>query len=89
VFDGILLMWNRRVVEKIEVCVGEYVVACSLRTILLLGFLWGFTVLISLWEELAGLLSSVERPWWRVVVDSKYGRSWDPATLEGPPGVRN
>jgi hypothetical protein len=55
VFDGILLMWNRRVVEKIEVCVGEYVVACSLRTILLLGFLWGFTVLITiLFEDLYG-----------------------------------
>jgi exonuclease III len=30
---GILLMWDRRVKEKIEVCVGEYVVACSFRNI--------------------------------------------------------
>jgi len=30
---GILLMWDRRVVEKIEVCGGEYVVACSFRNV--------------------------------------------------------
>jgi exonuclease III len=28
---GILIMWYRRVVEKIEKCVGWYVVACALR----------------------------------------------------------
>jgi len=32
-FGGILLMWDRSVVEKIEVCVGDYVVACSFRNI--------------------------------------------------------
>jgi len=26
-------MWDRRVVEKIEVCGGEYVVACSFRNV--------------------------------------------------------
>jgi hypothetical protein len=28
---GILLMWDRRVVEKVEECIGRYSVACSLR----------------------------------------------------------
>jgi uncharacterized protein YaeQ len=27
---GVLLMWDRRVVEKVEDCVGRYTVACSL-----------------------------------------------------------
>lgn len=31
--DGILLMRDRRVVAKIEVRVGEYVVACSFRNV--------------------------------------------------------
>lgn len=26
---GILVIWDGRVVEKIEECVGEYIVACS------------------------------------------------------------
>lgn len=30
---GILHMWDRRVMEKIEVCVGEYVVAFPFRNI--------------------------------------------------------
>jgi len=30
VSGGILLMWDRRVVEKVEECVGRYKVACSL-----------------------------------------------------------
>jgi exonuclease III len=28
-FGGILLMWDKRLVEKIEVYVGEFVLACS------------------------------------------------------------
>jgi hypothetical protein len=31
--NGILLIWDRRVVEMIEECVGEYIVSCSLRNI--------------------------------------------------------
>jgi len=31
--SGILLMWDMRVVEKIEVHVGEFVVACSFRSV--------------------------------------------------------
>jgi hypothetical protein len=30
--NGILLMWDRRVVEKIEVYVREYVAACSFKS---------------------------------------------------------
>lgn len=30
---GILLMWDRRVVKKIEKCVWEFVVACSFRNV--------------------------------------------------------
>jgi hypothetical protein len=29
----VLLMWDRKVVEKIEVYVGEFVVACSFRNV--------------------------------------------------------
>jgi len=38
---GILLMWDRRVVEKVEECIGRYTVACSLRNT---GdnFVWAF-----------------------------------------------
>jgi exonuclease III len=36
---GILLMWDKRVVEKVEECIGRYTVACSLG-------LWG-----GLWSE--------------------------------------
>jgi hypothetical protein len=28
---GVLLMWDRQVVEKIEGCAGRYTIACSLR----------------------------------------------------------
>jgi hypothetical protein len=30
---GILLMWDRRMVEKIEDCVGTFLVACSFRNV--------------------------------------------------------
>lgn len=30
---GILLMWDRRVVEKLEECVGRYVVACAFKSV--------------------------------------------------------
>jgi hypothetical protein len=34
-------MWDRRVVEKIKECVGEFVVACSFRDVED-GFDWSF-----------------------------------------------
>ncbi len=63
----ILLLWDKRVVETIEVYVEEYVVACSFKNIAN-DFTWAFVGVYgpninsrrrSLWEELAGLFS-----WW-------------------------
>jgi len=60
---GILLMWDRRVVEKIEEYVGRYVVACAFRSVSV-NFDWGFAGVYGpnddgdrrgLWDELAGL----------------------------------
>jgi hypothetical protein len=68
---GILLMWDRRVVSKIEDCLGNYVVACSFRNVED-GFLWAFAGIYGpnnnglrrfLWEELAGLMSIWALPW--------------------------
>jgi hypothetical protein len=64
-------MWDRRVVSKIEDCLGNYVVACSFRNVED-GFLWAFAGVYGpnnnglrrfLWEELAGLLSIWAMPW--------------------------
>lgn len=30
---GILLMWDRKVVTKIDVCLGRFVAACSFRNV--------------------------------------------------------
>jgi hypothetical protein len=38
---GILLMWDRRVVKKIKVCMGEFVVTCSFRNVVA-DFAWAF-----------------------------------------------
>jgi len=66
---GILLMWDRRIVEKIDVYVGEFVVACSFRSVAD-DFSWAFAGVygpnfdsLSLWDELAGLSSWWELPW--------------------------
>jgi hypothetical protein len=68
---GILLMWDRRVVTKLDVCLGNYVAACSFRNVED-GFLWAFAGVYGpsrhnlrsfLWEELAGLLSIWDLPW--------------------------
>ncbi len=57
--------------EKIEVYVGEYVVACSFKNIED-DFTWAFVGVYgpnfdslrrSLWEELAGLFSWWDMPW--------------------------
>jgi hypothetical protein len=66
---GILFMWDRRVVTKIEVCVGDYVAACSFKNVED-EFIWAFAGVYGLnldifrrflWEELAGLIS-----WWDI-----------------------
>jgi hypothetical protein len=68
---GILLMWDRRVVEKIEEYVGRYVVACAFRSVSV-NFDWGFPGVYrpnddgdrrGLWDELAGLRNILEMPW--------------------------
>jgi hypothetical protein len=68
---GILLMWDRRVVSKIDVCLGNFVVACSFRNVDD-GMEWAFAGVYGpnrdanrrqLWEELAGLMCIWEMPW--------------------------
>jgi hypothetical protein len=60
--SGILLLRDKRVVEKIEVYVGEYVVACSFRNIADY-FTWAFV----------GVWSMVQIS---TVVKGLFGRSW-------------
>jgi len=71
VFGDILIMWDRRIVEKIDVYVGEFVVACSFRSVAD-DFSWAFARAYgpnfdafrsSLWDELAGFSSWWELPW--------------------------
>jgi exonuclease III len=59
---GILLMWDRQVVEKIEECVGRFVVACVFRSVTE-NFEWAFAgvygpnddgIRRNLWDELGG-----------------------------------
>jgi hypothetical protein len=61
---GILIMWDHRVVSKLEVCLGSFVVACSSRNVDD-GLVWAFAGVYGpnrdnlrrlLWEELAGLM---------------------------------
>jgi hypothetical protein len=66
-----LIMWDKRIVEKIDVFVGEFVLACSFRS----GeddFSWAFAgvygpnmdaIRSSLWDELAGVSSWWVLPW--------------------------
>jgi len=62
---GIVLMWDRRAVEKVEEAVGRFSVSCRFKNI---GdqFEWAFTGLYGpnsnkrrrkMWEELTGLIS--------------------------------
>ncbi|GLT55575.1 hypothetical protein SLA2020_286860 [Shorea laevis] len=68
---GILLMWDRRVVEKVEECVGRFVVACAFRSVTE-NFEWAFAGIYGpnddverrgLWDELAGLMALWDLPW--------------------------
>ena len=70
---GMLLMWDRRVVEKREECMGGYTFACSFKNVedqfewvFFLGGVYGQNGDVEkrdLWEELAGLMSVWEAPW--------------------------
>jgi hypothetical protein len=60
---GILLMWDCRVVSKIDVCVGSHVATCCFKNVVD-GSVWAFAGVYGpclnnlrnkLWEELAGL----------------------------------
>jgi exonuclease III len=68
---GILIMWDHRVVSKIDSCLGRFVVACLFRNVED-DMVWAFAGVYGpnrdqsrwrLWEELAGLLSLWEVPW--------------------------
>jgi hypothetical protein len=68
---GMLIMWDRRVVEKREECMGCYTLACSFKNVED-QFEWAFGGVYGpngdverrdLWEELAGLMSVWEAPW--------------------------
>jgi hypothetical protein len=69
--SGILLMWDRTVVSKMDVCQGNFVAACSFRNVDD-GMEWAFAGVYGpnrdanrrqLWEELAGLMCIWELPW--------------------------
>ena len=64
---GVVVMWDRRVVEKVEEYIGRYMVACSFKCVLD-DFLWAFAGVYGpnldvnrsiLWNELVGVQS-----WW-------------------------
>ncbi|KAG6717072.1 hypothetical protein I3842_04G079200 [Carya illinoinensis] len=64
-------MWDQRVVEKMEVAVGLFTVACSFRSVSD-GFKWAFAGVYGpnidrdrrlLWDELVGLHSWWDLPW--------------------------
>jgi hypothetical protein len=68
---GILLMWDKRVVTKLDTEVGECVAACSFKNVLD-DFEWAFAGVYGpngvfdrrrLWDELAGLMSWWDLPW--------------------------
>jgi hypothetical protein len=68
---GILIMWDMRVVEKVDECMGMYTLAVSLRNVED-NFLWAFRGVYGpnddgerrvLWNEMAGLMSWWDSPW--------------------------
>ncbi|KAF5477381.1 hypothetical protein F2P56_004026 [Juglans regia] len=68
---GVLVMWDKRVVEMVEDCTGSYSMAVIFRNIED-GWRWAFAGVYgpnvnsdrsSLWEELAGLYSLWDLPW--------------------------
>ena len=69
--SGILLMWDRRMVEKVEEAAGNYSLSCKFKNVFD-QFEWIFTGVYGpnldnergfLWEELAGLISWWDAPW--------------------------
>jgi hypothetical protein len=69
--EGILLMWDKRVVSSLETEVGDYVAACRFKYVVD-WFEWAFAGVYGpignsdrrwLWDELTGLLSCWVLPW--------------------------
>jgi hypothetical protein len=67
----ILIMWDRRVAERVDEWVGCFTIACSFRSICD-GFNWAFAGVygpnrdndrLMLWEELSSLMDRWEVPW--------------------------
>ncbi|KAF5471907.1 hypothetical protein F2P56_008670 [Juglans regia] len=68
---GIVVMWDRRMVEKVEDYIGRYMVACSFKSVLD-GFMRAFAGVYGpnvdvdrrlLWDEIAGVHGWWELPW--------------------------
>lgn len=75
---GILVMWDKMVVEQTDECVGRYMVATSFKNVED-GYQWSFagvygansnTKRRGLWDELVGLCSLWSFPWcmWEVLM---------------------
>jgi exonuclease III len=67
---GIMLMWDKRVVKKLKVCVGYFIIACSFRSVSD-NIEWAFTSVHGpnddhdrqlLLDELVGIMSLWEVP---------------------------
>uniref|UniRef100_A0A2N9EUU7 Reverse transcriptase domain-containing protein n=1 Tax=Fagus sylvatica TaxID=28930 RepID=A0A2N9EUU7_FAGSY len=68
---GIILMWDKRVVDRVDVAIGHFSVSCRFREVAT-GFEWAFSGVYGpnraverslMWEELAGIASWWEVPW--------------------------
>ena len=68
---GIILMWDKRVVDRVDVAIGNFSVSCRFREVAT-GFEWAFSGVYGpnraadrslMWEELAGIASWWEVPW--------------------------
>jgi endonuclease/exonuclease/phosphatase family metal-dependent hydrolase len=64
-------MWDNKVVEKVDVCLGDFTLAVSFRNVVD-RFVWAFAGVYGtnsdmdrslLWDELAGILSWWSLPW--------------------------
>ncbi|XP_040986403.1 uncharacterized protein LOC121234516 [Juglans microcarpa x Juglans regia] len=69
--DGVLLMWDKRVVEEVEECVGTFSVACLFKNVVD-GWEWAYAGIYGpnldrerrrLWEELARVYYLWDVPW--------------------------
>ena len=68
---GIIIMWDTKVVEKVEEAVGLFSVSCKFKEIHS-GFEWGFSGVYGphrdverqlMWEELSGICAWWDVPW--------------------------